>query len=165
MQQCFRLGKDNTHTKRPIKVVFKTRHEEVRDGLIGGSLMLSQVNKEQRTLFRIQEDLTMNQQKLYRNAWAEAGKRSKSGDEEEWTVVGPKSQPRLLLKRRLDEGKRGKSWRRRSWQRSFRLHYKTTWSWWQQKGHKRFRMLRMLSERNVMPLEIRGEGGGRCCNV
>jgi hypothetical protein len=106
MQQCFRLGKDNTHTKRPIKVVFKTGHEEVRDGLIGGSLMLSQVNKEQGTLFRIQEDLTMNQQKLYRNAWAEAGKRSKSGDEEEWTVVGPKSQPRLLLKRRLDEGKR-----------------------------------------------------------
>jgi hypothetical protein len=42
---------------------------------------------------------------LYRNAWAEAGKRSKSGDEEEWTVVGPKSQPRQL-KRRLDEGKR-----------------------------------------------------------
>ena len=43
---------------------------------------------------------------MYRNAWAEAGKRSKSEDEEEWTVVGPKSQPRLLLKRRLDEGKR-----------------------------------------------------------
>jgi hypothetical protein len=36
MQQCFRLGKDNTHTKRPIKVAFKTGHEEVRDGLIGG---------------------------------------------------------------------------------------------------------------------------------
>jgi hypothetical protein len=32
--------------------------------------------------------------------------RSRSVDEEEWTVVGPKSQPRLLLKRRLDEGKR-----------------------------------------------------------
>jgi hypothetical protein len=31
IQQCFRLGKDNTHTKRPIKVVFKTGHEEVRD--------------------------------------------------------------------------------------------------------------------------------------
>jgi hypothetical protein len=46
MQQCFRLGKDNTHTRRPIKVAFKTGHEEVRDGLIGGSLMLSQVNKE-----------------------------------------------------------------------------------------------------------------------
>jgi hypothetical protein len=91
---------------KSIKVVFKTGHEEVRDGLIGGSLMLSRVNKEQGTLFRIQEDLTMNQQKLYRNAWVEAGKRSKSGDEEEWTVVGPKSQPRLLLKRRLDEGKR-----------------------------------------------------------
>jgi hypothetical protein len=35
MQQCFRLGKDNSHTKRPIKVVFKTGHEKVRDGLIG----------------------------------------------------------------------------------------------------------------------------------
>jgi hypothetical protein len=68
--------------------------------------MLLQVNKEQGTLFRIQEDLTMNQQKSYRNAWAEAGKSSKSGDEEEWTVVGPKSQARLLLKRRLDKGKR-----------------------------------------------------------
>jgi hypothetical protein len=106
MQQCFRLGKDNSHTKRPIKVVFKTGHEKVRDGLIGGSLMKLLVNKEQGTLFRIQEDLTINQQKSYRNAWAESGKRSKSGDEEEWTVVGPKSQPRLLLKRRLDEGKR-----------------------------------------------------------
>jgi hypothetical protein len=42
---------------------FKTGQEKVRDGLIGGSLMLSQVNKEQRTLFRIQEDLSMNQQK------------------------------------------------------------------------------------------------------
>jgi hypothetical protein len=64
MQQCFRLSKDNSHTKRPIKVVFKTGHEKGRDGLIGGSLMLLQVNKEQGTLFRIQEDLTMNQQKL-----------------------------------------------------------------------------------------------------
>jgi hypothetical protein len=67
---------------------------------------LNFLDKEQGTLFRIQEDLKMNQQKLYRNAWAEAGKRSKSGDEEEWTVVGPKSQPMLLLKRRLDKGKR-----------------------------------------------------------
>jgi hypothetical protein len=64
-------------------VGFKTGHENVRIGLIGGSLMLSQVNKEQRTLFRIREDLTMNQQPLYRNAWDKARKRSKSGDEEE----------------------------------------------------------------------------------
>jgi hypothetical protein len=90
-------------SQRPIKVVFKAGHEEVRDSLIGGCLMLAQVNKEQGTLFRIHEDLTMNQQKLYRNAWAKAGKRSKSGDEEEWTVVGPKSQPRLLLKRSQEE--------------------------------------------------------------
>jgi hypothetical protein len=48
----------------------------------------------------------MNQQELYRNAWSVSGKRSKSGDDEEWTEVGTKSQPRLLLKRRLDEGKR-----------------------------------------------------------
>jgi hypothetical protein len=29
-----------------------------------------------------------------------------SGDEEEWIVAGPKSQPRLLLKRRLEEGEK-----------------------------------------------------------
>jgi hypothetical protein len=40
IQQCFRLSKDNSHTKRPIKVVFKTGQEKVRDGLIKGSLML-----------------------------------------------------------------------------------------------------------------------------
>jgi hypothetical protein len=74
----------------------------VREGLIGAILMLSQVNKEQRTLLRIQENLTMNQQ----NAWDKAGKRLKSGDKEECTVVGLKSQPRLLLKRRLDKRKR-----------------------------------------------------------
>jgi hypothetical protein len=32
--------------------------------------------------------------------------RDKSGDEEELTVVGPKYQPTLLLKRWLDKGKR-----------------------------------------------------------
>jgi hypothetical protein len=46
IQQCIRLGKDPTHSKRPMKVVFKPGHEKMRDGLIGGSLHLSQVNKE-----------------------------------------------------------------------------------------------------------------------
>jgi hypothetical protein len=58
IQTCVRLGKDPTHSKRPIKVVFKPGHEEMRDGLIGGSLHLSQVNKEQGTVFRIQEDIS-----------------------------------------------------------------------------------------------------------
>jgi hypothetical protein len=54
----------------------------------------------------IQEDLIVNQQKSYRNARDKAGKRSKSEGEEEWTVVGQKSQPKLLLKRKLDKEKR-----------------------------------------------------------
>jgi hypothetical protein len=61
IQQCVRLGKDPTHSKRPMKVVFKPGHEKMRDGLIGGSLHPSQVNKKQGTVFRIQEDLTASQ--------------------------------------------------------------------------------------------------------
>jgi hypothetical protein len=57
-------------------------------------------------VFRIQEDLTASQHKLYKDAWEEAGQRSRSGKGEEWTVVGPKSKPRLLPKRRLEEGNR-----------------------------------------------------------
>jgi hypothetical protein len=54
----------------------------------------------------IPEDLTASQHKLYKEAWEEAGQRSRSGKGEEWTVVGPKSKPRLLPKRRLEEGNR-----------------------------------------------------------
>jgi hypothetical protein len=68
IQQCVRLEKDPTHSKRPMKVVFKPGHEKMRDGLIGGSLHLFQVNKEQGTVFRIQEDLTASQHKLYKDA-------------------------------------------------------------------------------------------------
>jgi hypothetical protein len=49
-----------------MKVVFKHGHEEMGNGLTGGSLHLSQVNKEQETVFYIQEDLTSSQHKLYR---------------------------------------------------------------------------------------------------
>jgi hypothetical protein len=35
-----------------------------------------------------------------------AGQRSRSGKGEEWTVVGPKSKPRLLPKKRLEERNR-----------------------------------------------------------
>jgi hypothetical protein len=31
IQQCVRLGKDPTHSKRPMKVVFKPGHEKMRD--------------------------------------------------------------------------------------------------------------------------------------
>jgi hypothetical protein len=80
--------------------------KKMRDGLIGGSLHLSQVNKEQGTVFRIQEDLTASQHKLYKDAWEEAGQRLRSGKWEEWTVIGPNSKPRLLPKKRLEEGNR-----------------------------------------------------------
>jgi hypothetical protein len=83
IQTCVRLGKDPTHSKRPMKVVFKPGHEDMRDGLIGGSLHLSQVNKEHGTVFRIQEDLTASHYKLYKEAWEEAGQRSRSGKGEE----------------------------------------------------------------------------------
>jgi hypothetical protein len=43
---------------------------------------------------------------MYKDAWEEAGLRSRSGEGEEWTVVGPKSKPRLLPKKRLENGKR-----------------------------------------------------------
>jgi hypothetical protein len=105
IQKCVRLGKDPTHSKRPMKVVFKQGHEKMRDGLIGGSLHLSLVNKEQGTVFRIQEDLTASKHKLYTDAWEAAGQRSRSGKGEEWTVVGPKSKPRLKPKKILEEGK------------------------------------------------------------
>jgi DnaJ-domain-containing protein 1 len=78
----------------------------MRDGRIGGNLTLSQVNNEQGTVFRIQEDLTASQHKLYKDAWEEVGQRSRSGKGEEWTVVGPKSKHWLLLKKRLEEGNR-----------------------------------------------------------
>jgi hypothetical protein len=63
-------------------------------------------HKEEGTLFRIQEDLTANQQKVYKETWEEAGRRGKSGTMEEWTVVGLKSKPRLVLKKRLEENYR-----------------------------------------------------------
>jgi hypothetical protein len=53
IQTCVRLGRDPTHSKRPMQVVFKPGHEEKRNGLSGGSLTLSQVNKDQGTVFRI----------------------------------------------------------------------------------------------------------------
>jgi hypothetical protein len=84
--------------------VFRPGHEEMKDGLIWGSLTLSQVNREQGTQFQIQEDLTASQQKMYKDAWEAAGQRSGSGKGEEWTVVGPKSKPKLLQKKRLGEG-------------------------------------------------------------
>jgi hypothetical protein len=43
---------------------------------------------------------------LYKDAWEAEGQRSRSGKGEEWTVVGPKSRPRLLPKKRLEEGNR-----------------------------------------------------------
>jgi hypothetical protein len=58
--------------RRPMKVVFKIGNKEMRDGLIGGSLTLSHVNRKQGTLFIIQDDLTLNQQKTYISAWEEA---------------------------------------------------------------------------------------------
>jgi hypothetical protein len=57
-------------------------------------------------VFQIQEDLTASQHKLYKDAWEEAGQRSRSCKGEEWTDVGPKSKPRLLPKKRLEEGNR-----------------------------------------------------------
>jgi hypothetical protein len=41
-----RKGPHTFKEARPMKVVFKPGHEKMRDGLIGGSLHLSQVNKE-----------------------------------------------------------------------------------------------------------------------
>jgi hypothetical protein len=80
IQTCVRLGKDPTHSKRPMKVVFKPGQEKMKDGLIGGSLHLYQVNKEQQgTVFRIQGDLTASQHKLYKDGCEEAGQRSRLG--------------------------------------------------------------------------------------
>jgi hypothetical protein len=76
-------------------VVFKTSHEKVKNGLIGGSLMLSQVNKKHGMGLCSESRKT-----LQRRKW------SRSGDEEELTVFRPKSQLSLLLNRRLLEGKR-----------------------------------------------------------
>jgi hypothetical protein len=57
-------------------------------------------------VFQIQEDLTASQHNLYKDAWEEAGQRSRSGKGGEWTVAGPKSKPRLFPKKRLEEGNR-----------------------------------------------------------
>jgi hypothetical protein len=78
----------------------------MRDGLIGGNPTLAQTNKELGTVFRIQKDLTARQHKVYNEAWDEAGQRSNSEKGEEWTVVGPTSKPRLLPRRKLEEGQR-----------------------------------------------------------
>jgi hypothetical protein len=53
---------------------------------------------------RIQDDLKASQNKLYKDASEEAGQKSRSGKGEEWTVIGPKSKPMLLPKKRLDKG-------------------------------------------------------------
>jgi hypothetical protein len=145
-----------------LGILFKPGHEKLRDKLIGGSLHLSQVNKEQGTVFRIQEYLSASQHKLYKDAWEEAGQRSRSGKGEEWTVVGPKSKPSLLPKKRLEEGNRvSKEERKEAEQDKFnnisKRFCRMAWfrGWW--KGYTRFRMLRRLSKRNVMPSEIEEE--------
>jgi hypothetical protein len=51
IQQCERLGKDPTHSMRPMKVVLKPGHKEMRHGLIGRRLTRSHVNKEHETVF------------------------------------------------------------------------------------------------------------------
>jgi hypothetical protein len=92
----------------------------------------------------------------------EAGQRSRSGKGKEWTVVGPKSKPRLLPKKRLEEGNRlSKEERKEAEQDKFNYIPKRFCrmarfrGWW--KGYTRFRMLRRLRKRNVMPLEIEEE--------
>jgi hypothetical protein len=59
--------------------MFKSGHEEMRDELIGESSRLA----------FIQEDLTIKQHKVYKDAWEEAGQRSNSEKEELWTVAAP----------------------------------------------------------------------------
>jgi hypothetical protein len=55
---------------------------------------------------QIKNYLGFVKRKLYKDAWEKAGQRSRSGKGEECTVVGPNSKPRLLPKKRLEEGNR-----------------------------------------------------------
>jgi hypothetical protein len=67
IQQRNRIEKDPTHSQVQVKVVFRPGHEEMRDGLIGESLTLSQIHRNQGTVFRSQEDLTASQHKMYKD--------------------------------------------------------------------------------------------------
>jgi hypothetical protein len=123
-----------------MKVVFMPGHEKMRDGLIGKNSTLARIDREQGTVLRIQEDIMASQQKVYKDAWEEAEWRNSLEKSEEWTLVGPKSKPRLLPNRNLEEGKRmskkEKEWTsRKNLPRSLKRLCRTTWYRRWQQGH------------------------------
>jgi hypothetical protein len=75
IQQCVLLGKNPTHSKKPMKVV----------------CISDMRNKGLCSRFR----KTASQQKMYKDAWEEAGQ----------TVVSPKSKQKLLPKKTLHWGR------------------------------------------------------------
>jgi hypothetical protein len=84
IKQCFRLGRELTHFKRAMKMVFKTAHEKMRLNGLAETRHWPRSTASKRLCSG--EDLTASQQFL-EDAWEEASWWTSLEKSEEWTVA------------------------------------------------------------------------------
>jgi hypothetical protein len=96
------LGKDPTHSKSPMKVVFKPGQEDWTEW---GNPDTVTGHRVRVTVLRIRENLRASQQKMYKAAWEEADQRSGSEKVEGWILIDPKSKPSIGVAKKETKGR------------------------------------------------------------